>query len=169
MIPGLPYLAMASFRASTQKSASILLDKRQLKTLRLCQSMIATRYKNPRCIGIDCIRETLEAVHNGDQDVFQPAIFEIIHDGKPEFGRFIGRDPKTQNLAFALWRDAQSHVSRLVFNLSAFRIADFNPQGIEKNNRINRLQSAVLPVGNLLQNRIGDVADKVIVFMLLQW
>ncbi len=46
MIPGLPYLAMASFRASAQKSASMLFDSRQFKALRLCQSMIATRYRN---------------------------------------------------------------------------------------------------------------------------
>ena len=33
--PGLPYFAMASFRASTQKSASMLFHKRQDRTLRL--------------------------------------------------------------------------------------------------------------------------------------
>jgi len=26
-------------------------------------------------------REALEAVHNGNQDIFQPTIFEVIHDG----------------------------------------------------------------------------------------
>lgn len=57
MISGLPYLAMASFRASTQKSASMLLDNRQDNTLRLYQSMIATKYKNPRCMGM-CVIST---------------------------------------------------------------------------------------------------------------
>jgi hypothetical protein len=52
LISGLPYLVMASFKASTQKSASMLFDNRQLKTLRLYQSIIATKYKKPRCIGI---------------------------------------------------------------------------------------------------------------------
>ena len=38
---------MASFRASTQKSACIVFDSPQLKTLRVAQSMMATRYRNP--------------------------------------------------------------------------------------------------------------------------
>jgi len=75
----------------------------------------------------------------------------------PERG--IGRDPKAQNLAFAFRRDAQSHINRLVFILPALGFSDFDPQRIEENNRINRLQSAVLPLRNFLQNRIRDAAD----------
>jgi hypothetical protein len=36
-------LDRASFSAATQKPASSVLDSRQLDTLRLCQSMIATK------------------------------------------------------------------------------------------------------------------------------
>jgi hypothetical protein len=57
--------------------------------------------------------------------------------------------------------DAQSHVDGLVFDLTAFRIANFDPKRIEKNNRIHRFQGAVLPVCNLLQNGISDTADKI--------
>lgn len=42
----------ASRSASTQKSASKVLDKRQLSTFRLAQSMIVTKYRNPRRIGM---------------------------------------------------------------------------------------------------------------------
>ena len=49
---GLPWLAIASSRAATQKSASIVFDRRQASTLRLNQSMIATRYIQPRGIGM---------------------------------------------------------------------------------------------------------------------
>ena len=45
MISGLPYLAMASSSASTQKLASSVFDSRQASTLRVAQSMIAIRYR----------------------------------------------------------------------------------------------------------------------------
>jgi hypothetical protein len=43
MISGTPNLWTASFSASTQKSASSVLEMRQASTLRVNQSMIATR------------------------------------------------------------------------------------------------------------------------------
>ena len=51
-ISGGPYLASASFKASMQNPASMEFDSRQLSTFRLCQSMIATRYRNPRRMGM---------------------------------------------------------------------------------------------------------------------
>ena len=41
-----------SSKASTQKSASMVLESRQDRTFRLYQSITATRYKNPLGIGI---------------------------------------------------------------------------------------------------------------------
>ena len=51
MISGGPNLWNASCNVSTQNPASSVFDIRQASTLRVCQSMIATRYKNPRRIG----------------------------------------------------------------------------------------------------------------------
>jgi len=73
------------------------------------------------------VRETFQAIHNGNQDVFQAPVLEVIHDGRPEPGSFVGPHPQTQTLALALWRDAQSDINRLVFNLPAFCITDFDP------------------------------------------
>ena len=55
---------------------------------------------------IDGIKEAFEAFENGDQDVVDAAIAQIVHHQEPEFGPFIGGDPQAQNLAFALGVDA---------------------------------------------------------------
>lgn len=44
--------AEASRRSQPQKPASIVFDSRQASTLRIAQSMIAARYRNPRRIGM---------------------------------------------------------------------------------------------------------------------
>lgn len=54
-ILGLPYLAMASLNASTPKLAPSVLESRQTSTLRVAQSMLATRYRNPRRTEISII------------------------------------------------------------------------------------------------------------------
>jgi hypothetical protein len=102
---------------------------------------------------VDGIREALEAVprtaghvltctrvDDRDEDVFDAPVAQIIHHRGPEFSSFgvgdllAGRRilefavrPQTQNLTFALRGDAQGHINRLVFDLTAFRVADFDP------------------------------------------
>jgi hypothetical protein len=47
-ISGLPYRDSASAKASTQNPASMVFDSRHARTWRVAQSMMATKYRNPR-------------------------------------------------------------------------------------------------------------------------
>lgn len=51
-ISGAPKRARASCSASMQKSASMVLDSFQASTLRVAQSITATRYRKPLRMGI---------------------------------------------------------------------------------------------------------------------
>ena len=75
---------------------------------------------------VDGVREAFEAVHDGDQDVLNAPVSQVVHHREPEFGSFIGGDPQPQNLTLTLRGDAQGHVNGLVFDLTAFRVADFD-------------------------------------------
>jgi len=68
---------MASSSAATQKSASIVFDSREARTLRLAQSMLATRYKKPRA--------HRDIRHIGTPDVIWPLDDEVAQQ--------IGIDP----------------------------------------------------------------------------
>ena len=95
---------------------------------------------------VDGVREALEAVNNGDEDVLYTPGLQVIHDRQPEFCPLVRRDPQAQNLAFPLQSDAQSHVHGLVLDLRALSVANFNSESIEKNDRINWFQGPVLPI-----------------------
>ncbi len=90
---------------------------------------------------VDGVREALEAINNGNQDIFQPPVLQIVHDRQPDFCALGVGNPYPQNLTFTLRSDAQSHVNSLVLNLAAFRIADFDPQGIQENPFVVCLQT----------------------------
>ncbi len=55
--------------------------------------------------------------------------------------------------------NAERDMNRLVAD-QAF-VADFDPQGVEENQRINRFQRPGLPSGDLFQHRVRDHADQV--------
>ena len=51
---------------------------------------------------VDGVREALEAVNNGDEDVLYTPGLQVVHDRQPEFCPLVRRDPQAQDLAFPL-------------------------------------------------------------------
>src|ERR1700735_3467960 len=109
--------------------------------------------------GADRLRKSLEAVDDGDQDVCNAAILQIVHNLETELGALGLLDPKPQNLLLAGRLDAQDDIDRLVLDQAL--VADFDPQRVKKDDRINRLKRPALPFAHLIQNGVGDLADQI--------
>ncbi len=56
--------------------------------------------------GGDGVGEALEPVDHGEQEVFDAAVLELVHDPQPELGALALLDPQAQDmlLAFAVQR-----------------------------------------------------------------
>ena len=96
----------------------------------------------------------LQAVNHGDENVANASVSQLIHDSEPEFGALGGLDPQAQNVLRSIRSDAERNIDGLVTDQPL--VADFDAQGVKKNQRIHRLERAVLPFGDRLQNRVGD-------------
>src|SRR5206468_11715796 len=109
--------------------------------------------------GGDRFGETFQAVDHGDQQVFDAAVFQLVHDPQPEFGTLVLLQPKPQDFLGAVGAHAERDVDGLVAHQAL--VADLDPQRVKENQRIDRLQRAGLPGRDLLQHRVSDRADQV--------
>ena len=60
--------------------------------------------------GGDRLGEALQPIHDGDQDVLDPAVAQLVHDAEPELGALVLRDPETENLPGAFRGDTEGQV-----------------------------------------------------------
>jgi hypothetical protein len=93
----------------------------------------------------DRLRKTLQAVDDGDQDILDAAGLQIVHDLEPEFGALRRLDPEPKDVLRPVRRDAEREIDGLVANQAL--VADLDPDGVEENEGIARLQRPVLPFG----------------------
>src|SRR5512134_362413 len=105
------------------------------------------------------VRETLEAVDDGDQHVLDAPGLEVIHDPQPELGALALLDPQPEDLLSTIWPDAKGDVHRLVAHGSF--VTHLDPDCIKENQRVKRLQRPVLPFAHLLEDGVGDRADQI--------
>jgi hypothetical protein len=103
--------------------------------------------------GSDRVREALEAVDHGEDDVVDTAVLELVHNAQPELGAFGLLDPDAQNVLVTLAIERQGEIDSLVLDHTL--VADFDPQSIEEDHRIDRIERPVLPFAHLVEHRIA--------------
>ena len=84
---------------------------------------------------------------------------QLVHHLQPELGPLGLLDPKPEHVFLAVDIERQRDVDRLVADQAL--VADFHPQRVEEDDRINRIERPVLPLPDLLENGIGDPADQI--------
>lgn len=77
----------------------------------------------------------------------------------PELRTLSILDPDAQTIARTIGQNAQGQVNRLVAYQAFF--ANFHPQRIEENDRVHRLQRALLPRADLFHDFVCHGADEV--------
>ena len=105
------------------------------------------------------VGKPFEAVDDGDQDVLDATVFQLVHDAQPEFGTLILLEPEAEDFLGAVSAYAQRDMHRLVADQPF--IPDLDPQRVKENQRIDLFERAGLPGCDLLKHRIGDGADQI--------
>ena len=109
--------------------------------------------------GQDCLGEALQPVDDGEQHVLHAPVAELVHDPEPELRALVLLEPEPENLLGAVGADAEGDMHGLVADQPL--VADLDPQGVEEDERIDRLEGARLPQRHLVQHRVRDRADQV--------
>ena len=87
------------------------------------------------------------------------AVAQLVHDPQPELGALGLLDPEAEHLLGAVGADAERDVDGLVAHRAL--VADLDPQRVEEDQRVERLERPVLPLGDLVEHGVGHRADQV--------
>jgi hypothetical protein len=91
-------------------------------------------------------------------DVFDATVLDLGEHGEPELGAFAAlAGPQAEDVALAVDGDADGGVDRPVGDLA---VADLDDHGVDEDHRIDALQRAGLPLGQLTQHGVGDLGDR---------
>src|SRR3954469_15339161 len=109
--------------------------------------------------GRDRLRKALQAVDDRDQHVLDAPVPQLVHDPQPELGALVLLQPQAQDLLGAVGADAQGDVHGLVADQPL--VAHLDPERVEEDQRIDRLERPRLPGRGLPQHPRGAGADPV--------
>lgn len=89
-----------------------------------------------------------------------PRLASLGAHAGPELRALGGLDPDAQDVLDAVHVDADGDVRGPVGHVRA--VADLHHQRVEVDDRVERLQRAGLPGGDLLEHGVGDLADRLV-------
>ena len=84
--------------------------------------------------GVNRLRKTLQTVGDGDQDILDATVLQLVHYPEPKLGAFRLLDPNAENLFATVGQDAERDVNRFIADKAL--ISDFDPGSIEKDDWI---------------------------------
>lgn len=105
----------------------------------------------------DGFGEAFEAVHAGDQDIFDASVVEVSEHAQPMMSAFLVREIEAEQLFPAFDVQVQKGVDGLADIAAIF--FDFVVNGVKLDDRVNGLQVALPPGLQLGQQLVGDRAD----------
>src|SRR3954447_10845071 len=108
---------------------------------------------------LDGLGEALEAVDAGDEDVVDAAAAQVVEDGQPELGALGFLPPQAEDLALAVAGDPQGEVAGAALDRAV--LTDLHEHGVEVDDRIDRLQRPRAPRDHVVEDGVGDPADRV--------
>jgi len=77
------------------------------------------------------IGKPFEAVDDGDQDIIDTTVLQLVHDAQPEFGTLILLEPEAEDFLGAVGTYAQRDMHSLVANQPF--VADLDPLRVKEN------------------------------------
>src|SRR3954469_16365994 len=108
---------------------------------------------------LDRLRETLEPVDAGDQDVLDAAAAEVVQDGQPELRPLGLLPPDPEHLALTVTGHPEREIAGAVLHRAV--LADADHHRVEVDDRVHLLERPGAPRGDVFEHRVGDPADRV--------
>src|SRR5438093_8037624 len=108
--------------------------------------------------GVDRLWEAREAVGADEEHVPDASVAELGHDARPEAGAFGLLDPEAEAVAFAVERDADRDVDRLLAH--DLLVADRDLHRVQVDGDVELLERPALPGADVVLDRTGHFADQ---------
>jgi hypothetical protein len=109
--------------------------------------------------GGDRLGQPGESVADDDEDVLHAAGAKLVHHPQPEFGALDCLHPDAQDLLLAVGVDPDGQMRGLVAHRAV--VSDLADHRVQEDHRPDPVQRSGLPLGDLLEHRVGDRGDQV--------